>query len=68
MDHQTEDITEIYGLHGPSFTHRCHSSSLTQWGIMAPIPGVMLLKELMDKYKCPKHLMSASPKNPEGVS
>ena len=68
MAHQTEDVTEICGLHGPSFTHRCHPSSLTQWGIVAPIPGVMLLKELMDKYKRPKHLMSASPKNPEGGS
>lgn len=29
------------------------------------IPGIMLLKNLIDRYECPEHLASTSPKTPE---
>ena len=40
---------------------------LMGWDIVGPIPGVMLLKKLMDKYKCPEHLIPGPPKNTEEV-
>lgn len=40
---------------------------MARWDIVGLIRGAMLLKKLMDKYKCPEYLVPTPPKNPEEV-
>lgn len=49
------------------FTPYCCSLSPDPMGYYDPNPWCDVAKKIMDKYKCPEHLVPMPPKNPEKI-